>query len=741
MKLSMRFTLILTIWFSFPSQLLALDQTPLPRDCNGSKETYLSECLINSNSSGWNTNYKKFAETNKVTRSGGVVQFLPSQAANPYKKVAYMIGPYAGSSLYLSLEETTSSAKKLKSESSKLASWGTCLGEEIERLNKYYPFVDKTLLNLLYNDISVLFIGFGHPQNDELPLAARVAVVKKAVKNFSFIRQIKNKNDKPPLAALVGFSVGGVVGKIALRELEIEHNIEQRYLTNTSREGPRVNDPAHDVGLFVSLDSPHQGFTVPSSIQYLPIYLKNAFSEAKNKLGSALGVFGELFEFTGLDAINTSYEDAVRISELDEATVQLERAIALSLGGPLAQDLLVNNLLYENQQSPNISYIKRKEAMPRMTKLNVGITSSAINGSILNLGERYFKFNTGTNKKLEGGLRMEISANIPDFGKPSTFDANFYFHTPRTIVGMTRPYNFYARVKQPNPKYERTSCSWEDKKIGDVQTHLEDKMTMIWPDFKLNLEESRGCFIPMSSSLSLFPQTTENMRRSTQRTIIVDGLKTAKRIPNSHFDIVLGDSENRKHLIFSENVQKDFLHLMTKNFAIPKDEVKNIDDDLLDPLPVACEDIKIGSFYSYKLWSSGEILKFMVVDIMDSDLPYSSIVKNQKGELIYCSNTISAKQENVWANLESGLEELGSPSEKCIDEDGDGWGWNGKSSCQVKSQDEKCIDADGDGWGWDGSSSCQVGSKKAAFKSIDSQCIDLDGDGWGWDGNNSCKTQ
>ena len=48
----------------------------------------------------------------------------------------------------------------------------------------------------------------------------------------------------------------------------------------------------------------------------------------------------------------------------------------------------------------------------------------------------------------------------------------------------------------------------------------------------------------------------------------------------------------------------------------------------------------------------------------------------------------------------------------CVDTDpvGDGWGWDGSTSCTVEQTDTTCIDTDpvGDGWGWDGSTSCRV---------------------------------
>ncbi|OED38187.1 hypothetical protein AB833_21160 [Chromatiales bacterium (ex Bugula neritina AB1)] len=79
----------------------------------------------------------------------------------------------------------------------------------------------------------------------------------------------------------------------------------------------------------------------------------------------------------------------------------------------------------------------------------------------------------------------------------------------------------------------------------------------------------------------------------------------------------------------------------------------------------------------------------------------------------------------------------------CEDTDpvGDGWGWDGVSSCRVSNGEPQvaaCVDTDpvGDGWGWDGSSSCRV-----SVEPDNGACIDSDGDGWGWDGANSCRVE
>ena len=76
-------------------------------------------------------------------------------------------------------------------------------------------------------------------------------------------------------------------------------------------------------------------------------------------------------------------------------------------------------------------------------------------------------------------------------------------------------------------------------------------------------------------------------------------------------------------------------------------------------------------------------------------------------------------------------------AQTCVDDDGDGWGWNGERSCQVQAANT-CVDDDGDGWGWNGVSSCQVTSSAAATIQ-QGDCIDEDGDGWGWNGQGSCR--
>lgn len=93
---------------------------------------------------------------------------------------------------------------------------------------------------------------------------------------------------------------------------------------------------------------------------------------------------------------------------------------------------------------------------------------------------------------------------------------------------------------------------------------------------------------------------------------------------------------------------------------------------------------------------------------------------------------LGGEDQDVW---DSFLSTDGS----CIDSPptGDGWGWNGTTSCRLNETDaSNCTDSPpvGDGWGWNGSTSCRLNVAAAT-------CIDTPptGDGWGWNGETSCR--
>jgi hypothetical protein len=103
------------------------------------------------------------------------------------------------------------------------------------------------------------------------------------------------------------------------------------------------------------------------------------------------------------------------------------------------------------------------------------------------------------------------------------------------------------------------------------------------------------------------------------------------------------------------------------------------------------------------------------------------------------SSSQSSSSQSGGATSSGGSISLGditAQAGKCIDSDGDGWGWDGVKSCRISqsssavSSSGTCIDEDGDGYGWDGYRTCLI--SESAF------CVDTDGDGYGWDGHQTC---
>lgn len=153
----------------------------------------------------------------------------------------------------------------------------------------------------------------------------------------------------------------------------------------------------------------------------------------------------------------------------------------------------------------------------------------------------------------------------------------------------------------------------------------------------------------------------------------------------------------------------------------------------------------LGNVNSYRdvSVSHGVSYAYNIVAVDDHDLrsPLSDTV-------IYRFMTQSAQSNNGQTSYSGGSISTGSVLNNCVDDDGDGWGWDGSKSCRIEHFNNhtnhsntfhnSCIDDDGDGWGWDGQQSCRVDGS-ASINSHSHNCVDDDGDGWGWDGNGSCR--
>ena len=109
----------------------------------------------------------------------------------------------------------------------------------------------------------------------------------------SFLADVNNmRNDHPP-AALVGYSLGGVLGRYALATME-NNNID------------------HGISLFVSYEAPHKGVYIPQGIQnILPVY--------SYYTGTVLGGINKVLKDAGLklhiDAFGTTIDNLAKGNE------------------------------------------------------------------------------------------------------------------------------------------------------------------------------------------------------------------------------------------------------------------------------------------------------------------------------------------------------------------------------------------------------------------------------------------
>ena len=81
-----------------------------------------------------------------------------------------------------------------------------------------------------------------------------------------------------------------------------------------------------------------------------------------------------------------------------------------------------------------------------------------------------------------------------------------------------------------------------------------------------------------------------------------------------------------------------------------------------------------------------------------------------------------------------------------IDTDGDGYGWNGVATCVIPDrQTHDCESRGDDQWSWNPITQtlCQleerVTSSVLNSNSDSSECVDTDGDEYGWNGFTSCQ--
>ncbi len=486
MKKYLIILLSVTLWATAlftPSSASA--QTSFSTDCRD-----LGSFLVGCESSGgrWSSAFIEYAEANGIapnTRVGARVQFFP-QGNRPLEEVMYIIGPY------LPAEDAGTDSETIVDERELLANWDP---------DDLVPAMNDVRVRLRDLDVSIVYIGFGHVDDSQQPVAQRVVATKRAIREFEKQRRVA-LGHRGHATALTGLSLGGVVGKIALTELESEGF-------------------DHGVETYVSFDAPHWGAYTPIGLQTTPLYLASSFRWIER---------------------NLSWAERIGSGQIDQARDGAMRAANLTVRNPVAQDVLMLNVAYEGWKAPNADYIRnRKSRLPKATKRNVAIASGAIDGTRPQLGEFYFDLDTGRAVPQRAQARLHLEAKVPTLANRATFWGHLshagLFDRPKSEWGPQNAPAAWVDI-------ETGSCAHMTTLVDGPIAKANVELPKIWRNYRAAALENRACFVPTFSAIAGF----------------------RNQLDSSPFDVVIGDSENKQHLTVSPQMRNELLSELDRVF-------------------------------------------------------------------------------------------------------------------------------------------------------------------------------
>lgn len=387
----------------------------------------------------WSPVFTEYATAHSIPTNipvGAQVQFFP-QGQQPLEKVMYIVGPY------------------LPTDPTQPPKFNTVAAERTQ-IRSLIPSMSKIEEKVAANDASILYIGFARDIDSQQPVAQRVEATKAAIMSFEQVRRTTlGRNGHA--TALMGLSLGGVVGKIALTELEAEGF-------------------DHDVNTYFSFDSPHWGAYTPPAIQQIPKFMHDAFNWADAQWSN---------------------------SAAEEAQAAANEILSETLRNPVAQDLMIINLAYSDWQSPNAAYVRdRKEKLPTQTERNVAIASGAIDGTRPTLQDSYFDFDTGYSKSKHGiKVKMKIQSNVPTLQAPGTFYG--YFKIKRGLFSKSTKRS-PVTIHEDYIDIETGPCAHSTEIVDQIEDGLNREFPSTFPGFSTKAIEKKACFIPTWSALAGF---------------------------------------------------------------------------------------------------------------------------------------------------------------------------------------------------------------------------------------------
>ncbi|MEW7278602.1 T9SS type A sorting domain-containing protein [Aquimarina sp. 2201CG1-2-11] len=418
---------------------------------------------------------------------------------------------------------------------------------------KYQSFFDNNLSSEGYDMVYVLL------NNTNLSLPSNVAVVK------DLIKKINAQKEGNFESIVIGESMGGLLSRVALKELENENY-------------------DHQVGLYVSFDAPHRGANIPPGLQHL-------FKDALDlKITRNLGGIAKVLDLTiiGLynvfKAIFTGNNDTVSLSD----ALQLDKAYRAldALNSPAAKSMLVRHIdpgnYFVNTQSylRNTGYSEHTRNIALINGSNRNVLQRNTDGSVFVPGNTLVRFplwrsdcnefsleawSSPINRRMRvSRIKWKIGLKIPDIRIRweirtviGIFGVRIRTRVPVRVVVGTKCAT--TNLLDKEKEYTFNAASY-DNAPGSTLPGLSDL------PFDLNAETT---FVPTASSIDLNrnaynASTNPDGLRAINSTTTLNNFISTNRLP---FDEVYSSGINSVHVFFG-GISNQFRNVIDDEFMI-----------------------------------------------------------------------------------------------------------------------------------------------------------------------------
>jgi pimeloyl-ACP methyl ester carboxylesterase len=412
-----------------------------------------------------------------------------------------------------------------------------------EQMDHRYRLAEK----LLANGYDIVTLNFA-VESRKSPLVNGIV----AAKAIEFLNQLRGNTGVEKMT-LSGFSMGGVIARVALNYLEAQ----------------QID---HQIHTYISYDSPHRGAHMPPSLQILPQFLEPAMQRAEhrlaraqkagNRLGRLSNVVLKLLDFSTFNIFelhkknqhehNTS-QSALQGFNPEDAEANILGILNKAwLGSQVAAEVLINSLNPTKDSSAHLAHYRLLRSLdsmgyPKKTR-NVTFT----NGSVT--GKKVVENVPSSTIPLYYNMKYKIASGVEEFGmvlqvQQTLKNQNVFFgyvFGPDGSKLWSRETYRIQYLSAPYLPMDFAPGSW----APTYQVVADSFSALVEPVLpSMNAAVSKHMFIPTYSALDIDLKTLNNNFQQSLVQFGWDKFQYEELAQLSPFDVIYhpGD-ENELHL-------------------------------------------------------------------------------------------------------------------------------------------------------------------------------------------------